>query len=209
MEADNLATILLSLYVDERQDNERYSVEAQSEIRDRFSSAVDAHSQSYELRGGDLAGALALGLDRGGASGANLVSTVLDHEESDKSEELIPLVVAAGDVLLAPHPAAVARIVANGVWRDDFTEGTTQAILAFHRLMLIACLLRATRNLRRVLQQFVDELGNEGDTTAADAAEAVALDPKEVEQQTQDAATTLLAPFRRSPALMQGPQRQF
>ncbi len=130
LEADNLVTILLSLYVDERQDNERYSVEAQSEIRDRFSSAVDAHSQSYELRGGDLAGALALGLDRGGASGANLVSTVLDHEESDKSEELIPLVVAAGDVLLARHPAAVARIVANGVWRDDFTEGTTQAILA-------------------------------------------------------------------------------
>ncbi len=129
LEADNLVSVLLRLFGGLRAATTWSNSSDAAAITERFSTAIDAHARTYELREADLAGALALGLDSETPSGKRLIYTVLTHPMAAGRKDVALTAIDAMGILAADHTGEIAEIVLATLTKDPLVGETCNAIL--------------------------------------------------------------------------------
>ncbi len=180
LEADNLVSVLLRLYGGLRHSADWTDDDEAPVITERFSTAVDAHARTYELREADLAGALALGLDSETPSGKRLVHIVLNHPQAADRSDVARTAIDAIAELSGNHLDEVAQITASNLTTRAHTLETCAALVELPKAES-ATLWEAVMPL---LAQRLDELlttedsaseDEEGSETADDGASVEAF----------------------------------
>lgn len=200
-EADNLVSVVLGLYAAVRAEPTWSTNPTSSEIKRRFSTAINAHTRTYELRADDLPGALALGLDAGDVAGESLVTTVLAHEAALNCGPLILVAIGVFGALREQHGSEIAALATNGLTSPEQLNATAAAICdldgPFGVELVEATLPGLTANLRSLLGSVVEP----PETPAAEVAEEA--EPADPEVAISQASRNLLDAFTGRVELLQ------
>lgn len=205
-EADNLISVVLGLYEGSFSDDSALESGELAQIRLLFSTAVDAHTRTYDLRAKDLPGALALGIDSDTESGRRLVDTVLSHEGSVGHLQLTVMAIRYLPQLVERDDGVLAKLTARGLMESSMRAPVAAAIQG-HSLELGSTLLEQVgpllaEHLRSILTVPEAEPAQAGTKAEAESEEAGTVD-SDPEAELRRAALDLLDAFLDSPQLMQ------